>query len=165
MLPRLAMALLEFIGVGGIVGLVAFVSWTKLSLGAVLALLGAFFPNMDTGMGKRDPDGGSAQLKMWNVLLKLSGGLRFGVVIAGLVVLVGAVLDAHEGYIEHYTQTPSSSYLSSSEATQLRKALDQETLKKILDSANSVNFSPEFKRNVRTLLRDPAKESVKDTDH
>ena len=31
-------------GVGGIVGLMAFIPWTKMALGAALTFLGAFYP-------------------------------------------------------------------------------------------------------------------------
>jgi hypothetical protein len=43
--------------------------------------------------------GGNAQIKVWNIFLKMSGSLRFAVVIAGLLVLVGAILDGHKGYV------------------------------------------------------------------
>ena len=85
--------ILEYVGVAGIIGLISFVSWTKLALGAVLTFLGAFFPK--AGARKESLEGGNAQIKVLNIFLKMSGGLRFGVVLAGLIVLAGSLLDAH----------------------------------------------------------------------
>jgi hypothetical protein len=89
--------ILELLGVGGIVALIAFVSWTKLTLGGVLTVLGAYFPSLQPKTN--NVAAGNTQIKVWNIFLKMSGTLRFGVVVAGLLVLVGAILDAHKGYV------------------------------------------------------------------
>jgi hypothetical protein len=120
--------LLELGGVGGIVALLAFIPWTKLALGGVLAFLGAFFPNF--GGTKVDRQGGYAQIKVLNILLKMSGGLRFGLVLAGLIVLVGAILDGHQGYVANQANTVPL-------AEQLKQQRDEEA-KRIQEMVKSM---------------------------
>lgn len=92
---RALMYLLELIGVGGIVGLMAFIPWTKMALGGALTFLGAFFPSLKD---ERQATTGDGQLTWQKIILKFRGGIRFGVVMGGVVLLVGAVLEGHEGF-------------------------------------------------------------------
>jgi len=93
---RIGIHALELIGVGGLVALFAFIPLTKLGLGGALAILGAFFPNFHSEKNKS----GTAQVKFLAFLFKMSGGLRFAVVTAGIIVLIGAVIDGHENYVK-----------------------------------------------------------------
>jgi len=90
--------LLELLGVGSIGGLLAFVTWTKITLGRALTFLGAFFPKLRSQ--KEPPQKQVAQIKLWTFLVRMSGGLRLGVVVAGLILVIGAVIDGHRDYVE-----------------------------------------------------------------
>jgi hypothetical protein len=94
-MPRVLLYLLELIGVGGIIGLMAFIPWTKMALGGALAFLGAFFPSLKDA---RQSQSGDGQLTWRKVAVKFSGGVRFAVVMGGIVLLVGAVLEGHDGF-------------------------------------------------------------------
>jgi hypothetical protein len=85
------MYLLELLGVAGIVGLIAFIPWTKMALGAVLAFLGAFFPTRNVAQAQ-----GQGEVRWKQVIAKFSGGVRVGVVIAGMILLIGALLDGYQ---------------------------------------------------------------------
>jgi hypothetical protein len=89
--------LLELLGVAGLVSLLAYITWTKMALGAVLTLLGAFFPSLKDARQKL---AGEGQVSWRGFLLKINGGIRFLVVIGGIILLIGAVLDGHEGYVK-----------------------------------------------------------------
>jgi len=98
-MARLGMYLLEFFGLVGMVGLVAYISWTKMALGAVLTMIGALFPQC-TG----DSQSGQGTVKFANASAVLKGSLRVGMVLGGIVLLIGAVLDGYEGYREKSRQ-------------------------------------------------------------
>jgi len=88
--------LLELLGIGGLVGLLAYITWTKMALGSALSLLGAFFPELHA----KESEQGEGTIDAGKVKVVFRGGLRFVVVISGLVLIVGAVLDGHEKYKE-----------------------------------------------------------------
>lgn len=94
-MARVVEFLLELVGLGALMSLLAFVTWTKMALGAILALAGAYFPTLR----KREDVPGSAQINLQKIAVQLRGGARFAVVIAGLVLIIGAMLDGHEGYL------------------------------------------------------------------
>jgi hypothetical protein len=75
---------LEYLGLAGIIGILAFITWTKMLLGAVVTIVGAFFPsrNSDKATGT-----GTIKWSQFNVAFK--GSLRIGVIIAGIVLIVG----------------------------------------------------------------------------
>jgi hypothetical protein len=85
--------ILELLGLLGILGIIAFISWTKMLLGAALTAIGAFFPQLNL----RSPEKGEGRIESHRFKVILKGTLRFGVVFAGLVLVVGAVLDGHTG--------------------------------------------------------------------
>lgn len=82
--------ILEFVGLGGLVSLVAFVPWSKMTLGGVLALAGALFPHFGK-KDEHDPGKGSVSTKF--VRLTVNGGPRILLVFAGLILIAGSVLD------------------------------------------------------------------------
>lgn len=83
--------LLELLGVAGIVGLIAFIPWTKMALGATLSFLGAFFPTIKAA----NPQG-EGEVSLKNFVARFSGGIRVGVVLGGVILIVGALLDGYE---------------------------------------------------------------------
>lgn len=91
---KLWMYIMESLGIIGLVGLISYITWTKMALGAALSLLGAFFPELHIKEGGK----GEGTIDIGKVKVVFRGGLRFVVVIAGLVLIVGAVLDGHQGY-------------------------------------------------------------------
>jgi hypothetical protein len=62
---------LELLGIAGITGLLAFIPWTKMALGAVLAFLGASYPTL-----RVVPTEGQGEIQWKHVIAKFSGGLE-----------------------------------------------------------------------------------------
>lgn len=96
MAAKAILYLMELVGVGGLLGLLGFITWTKMGLGAALSLLGAFFPELHV----KNNEQGEGKIDAGKVSVVFRGGLRFVVVVAGLVLIVGSVLDGHEGFKE-----------------------------------------------------------------
>jgi hypothetical protein len=96
---RVGMYLLQLVGLVGILGLVSYISWTKMVLGAVLTIIGALFPQ-----GTSDVQSGQGTLKFAKASVVLKGSLRIGIVLGGIILLIGAVLDGYEGYKEKNQQ-------------------------------------------------------------
>jgi hypothetical protein len=88
----------------------SFLTWTKLTLGAGLAFLGAFFRN-DWGKNA-NPDGGKATIKFGSINIGLNGGLRFAVIVVGLVIVTSSYADVWENVKHRFPGSairPSSS--------------------------------------------------------
>ena len=88
---RIVFYLLEMIGVVGIVGLLAFIPLTKVALGAALACIGAFFPTIRPVQVT-----GDGEVRVSRFRARFRGGVRIGVILGGLILLVGAVLTGVE---------------------------------------------------------------------
>jgi hypothetical protein len=67
-----------------------FRSWTKLTMGGLLTLAGAFFPT--PGRWSKGADG-SGTVKAGPISVAIKGGVRFAVVVGGIVVLLGAAFE------------------------------------------------------------------------
>jgi hypothetical protein len=87
--------ILELAGLGGLIALLAYVTWTKIVFGGVLALIGAFFPAVRVHSKKTapDPETGNIRIGSRGFSVAARGTLRALVVLAGIVVITGAVLD------------------------------------------------------------------------
>ena len=92
-MKQILLYILELLGLLGILSIIAFISWTKMLLGAALTTIGAFFPQLKS----RSSEKGEGRIESHNFKATLKGTLRFGVIFAGLVLVVGAVLDGHTG--------------------------------------------------------------------
>src|SRR5262245_32322686 len=84
--------LIELIPVLATAGYLGYISVPKMAVGALLTFLGAFYPSMKDARQSKE---GTGQLSWKQITIKFSGGIRFLVVIAGMIVLVGATF---EGY-------------------------------------------------------------------
>jgi hypothetical protein len=78
----------EFAAFFGIITLLVFVPLTKMIVGAILTVVGAFMPGQ---LAKSEKGQGS--LKLLGTDISFVGSLRMGVVVAGLVVLVFATTE------------------------------------------------------------------------
>jgi hypothetical protein len=87
--------LIELVGVGGVAALLVFVTWTKVLLGAFLAFLGAFFPSLKDSRQQVHAD---AHISFRQLVLKVTGSVRVAVIAGGLILIVGGLIDAHDGY-------------------------------------------------------------------
>jgi hypothetical protein len=87
---------LELLGIAGITGLLAFIPWTKMALGAVLAFLGAFYPTL-----KVVPTKGQGEIQWKQMIAKFSRGAGIAVVLAGIILHIGAILDGYYNKEEH----------------------------------------------------------------
>jgi hypothetical protein len=82
--------LIEIVSVAGMVGLFAFVPLTKLSLAAILTFVGAFFPKFPRTDTNQE---GNAEIKVGNIGMKVSGGLRLSVIMCGLALFLFAMYE------------------------------------------------------------------------
>ncbi|MEQ1953188.1 hypothetical protein [Mesorhizobium sp. CN2-181] len=74
----------------------AFVSWTKMTLGAVLTFVGAFFPNL-----KQGNEGESrATIKLLGAEISFSGVVKFGVIVGGVILIIGSVVEGASTYFD-----------------------------------------------------------------
>jgi hypothetical protein len=121
-MARAVVYLLELIGLFGLIGIVAFISWTKMILGAVLSLVGAFFPRVG---GRDSADRGSGEINIQQIAIRMIGGVRVLVVIGGIILIVGSILDGHEGYVRDRDTT-----LARQEA---RRALSQQQIDRLIN--------------------------------
>jgi hypothetical protein len=84
----------ELIGFFGLLGAIPFVAWTKMTLGAVLTLAGAYFSHLRPNR----TSGGALELDTGRTRVRYSGGLSlfvWGCVsIAGLILIFSAGLDS-----------------------------------------------------------------------
>jgi hypothetical protein len=85
--------LLELLGLGGVLAAVAYISWTKMTLGCAIALIGAFFPKTRSDGAK-----GSGELHTKGTRAVFKGSLRVGLVLAGIVLLIGSLADSEDRY-------------------------------------------------------------------
>lgn len=86
----LSIATLEFIGLGGLIAIFAYIPWTQMVLGAVLTMVGAFYPHSSADKAK-----GQGHLNSARFSALFKGSLRAGVVIAGILLIIGAVVDGY----------------------------------------------------------------------
>lgn len=68
------------------------VSWTKMTFGGFLACVGALYPKF--GSGKEST--GEANIRISKVSILLKGGIRYCVVVCGVVLVI---FSAIEGYV------------------------------------------------------------------
>jgi hypothetical protein len=64
------------------IGIISFIPWTPMTLGAALTVIGAFFPTKNQGN-----DGGEATITMFGSKITICGAARFGVIV-GLILLI-----------------------------------------------------------------------------
>jgi len=76
-----------------IVFLVHSMSWTYLSLGAVLILVGVIIPKL----GRNKDDDGEFVFKIGGIDISLKGGCRFAAIAAGIVLISGSVYSGYAG--------------------------------------------------------------------
>ena len=94
---RAALYMMERLGLIGMIGIMSYIAWTKMLLGAALSMVGAFFPRVH---GHDATDRGSGKINMHKIAISMVGGVRVLVVIGGIILIVGAVLDGHTSYVE-----------------------------------------------------------------
>ena len=87
--------LLAVVGLGGLVALLAFVPIKKAALGCILSAVGALFPQLNLAPPKAEK--GSGSISLGNFLrMSLNGSPRVLLVLAGIVLIAGSILEAHE---------------------------------------------------------------------
>ena len=69
----------------------AFITWTKVALGAALTVVGAFFPHSTS-----DKATGTGALKIGGASITLKGSLRVGVVLAGIALVINEGIDTSQ---------------------------------------------------------------------
>ena len=92
--------LLEMLGLSGILFLLHFIPWTKMTLGAGLTLAGAFWPRQRQSANPTHSEGQfEAKAKEWS--LSARGSLRFLVVLSGMILIVGSVADGARNFLSY----------------------------------------------------------------
>jgi hypothetical protein len=74
----------ELLVFGGLVALFCWVSLTKLGIGAVLAAAAVFVPKLAEKFGAK---GGKALIEIGPIKVSVDGGLRFVLLVAGMVLM------------------------------------------------------------------------------
>ncbi|WP_041654715.1 hypothetical protein [Marinobacter nauticus] len=92
-MQRYVLGILEFIGLAGIIGLIAYINWTKIALGAVMAAIGAFFPDFRRLEVGEEQEHGAAKLIMLGAKFTINGTARFGVVLVGIILVIGGATE------------------------------------------------------------------------
>jgi len=82
--------LVELLTLGGLLSYFSFVAVTKLLTGVSLTLIGAFLPQLKP---KTDDAGGTTEIKIGTISVKIDGGIRFCLIVAGIVVLIWGISD------------------------------------------------------------------------
>jgi membrane-associated protease RseP (regulator of RpoE activity) len=88
--------LFRFFGLFSVLVFIKSVSWTKMTLGGVLSLLGAFLFQGS----KESKEHGEVQVKSNSFAVIAKGGLRVLVIACGVVLITGAVLEGFRGVRE-----------------------------------------------------------------
>ncbi|MEH2517180.1 hypothetical protein V1279_002753 [Bradyrhizobium sp. AZCC 1610] len=83
----------DAIGILGLLFAVPLITWTKMTLGSVLTIAGAYFNPLRNAA---NPRGGEATIKLGKFEITLSGGLRFVVVVAGLILVIASAIESVE---------------------------------------------------------------------
>ena len=81
--------ILELTGLIGILGMVSYIKWTQMALGATLALLGAYYPELR----KKRKEVGKTEIAVGKYKFTLHGTLRFALIICGLILIIGSVVN------------------------------------------------------------------------
>ncbi|MGL6313088.1 hypothetical protein [Vibrio sp. WXL103] len=97
--------IIEVLGLVSAVGLISYISWTKMILGSALALLGAFFPEIN----RKTEEEGQAQVQVGKINVSFRGGLRFAVVVAGIILIVGSLGDGVDNMVDDRIESFKSS--------------------------------------------------------
>jgi hypothetical protein len=80
------------------IGTISFIPWTKMTLGAALTVIGAFFPTKNQGN-----DRGEATITMFGSKITIRGAARFGVIVGGILLILGSIFDGYNGYTKNIT--------------------------------------------------------------
>jgi uridylate kinase len=102
----------ELLGLGSLLLIIKFIPFSKSVMGVVLSLTGAFFPELNKGKKER----GEGTIDAGKIKVILKGGVRFAVVMGGLVLIVGAVLEGYGDYQKKKSQEISAGFLGMSSA-------------------------------------------------
>jgi hypothetical protein len=129
-------AILEWIGLGGVIAILAYIPWPKMVLGAVMTLLGAFYPQSSADNTKGE---GSFKGASFTALFK--GSLRAGVTLGGIVLIVGAIMDGYSG----------------KEAVK-EAVIEKQLIEKSKDLAKKPNIDSNIDRERLELMRELLKE-------
>jgi hypothetical protein len=114
--------ILEFVGLGGIILMISLVSLTKMALGAILTIVGAFYPsNVD------DKTPGQANINIAKAKAAFKGSLRYGVILGGVILIMGAIVDGARDISSglHATRSNLSKDFSELDATEMLNRIEE----------------------------------------
>ncbi|MDD5754562.1 MAG: hypothetical protein PHN45_07415 [Methylococcales bacterium] len=78
----------RYIGLSGVLMFLKGVSWTKMTLGSFLAIIGTLYP----GQEKENKEiSGETKISWRGFSIFLKGGLRFALVVGGVILIIGSV--------------------------------------------------------------------------
>ena len=143
--------ILEFASLGGIVVMISLVSLAKMALGAVLTLAGAFFPSK-----QEDKSAGQANIKFAKVTAAFKGSLRYGVIVGGVLLIIGAIIDGAHDVKNGIVKGPivTDDYMTSEDKQRL---LHTEFFK-FLKHEHHCNEQPSSEECLTGLVSDPPEE-------
>lgn len=106
-----------------IVGIISGITWTKMTLGAALSVIGAFFPSHN----RENPEGGHASITLFGNHVTFKGAARFAVIVSGILLILGALFDS----VSVYTLEKANSF-AAQQRSGGRSSLDYEDIFKEL---------------------------------
>ena len=81
---RIVLYLLELIGLGGLLVFITFIKWTNVALGAVLSIVGAFFPQVRRLRTQAGEGAGEGSTTFGKVSVVVRGGYALPSLSPGL---------------------------------------------------------------------------------
>lgn len=85
-----------------IFGAISFMSWTKMTLGAALSVIGAFFPA--NKRNKNNNTNGIGAIKILGAEVTFSGAARYAVIVGGILLILGSIFDGASLYASNKTE-------------------------------------------------------------
>lgn len=117
-----------YLGLSAWLVVIAFDCLSKMALGALTSLLGAFFPSLrrqPEHLGRVRIQTGSRSLHAFGLFVE--GGVRFLVVTGGVALMVSAAIDGHRRYIHHNPVLEGLPELSATPDDRLRSVVCSKT--------------------------------------
>jgi hypothetical protein len=141
---------LELIGLGGLITLLVFVKWTNVILGSVLSLIGAFFPQLRSNRA----GAGEAKTTFGKISVAFQGSLRYGVVIAGIILIIGGIVSGFQDWQRELQIKQRELQVQQLEIDSIRLALKNSADDRFLTPSDLPKMSPESAKALRKTIDD-----------
>jgi len=93
--------LFRYLGLMGLLVFMKTISWSKMLMGSFLSIIGALYPVKK----ESNDDKGEAKIEIPKFKLFIKGSLRFALVIAGVILIIGSIMSGVNGHKEYKSTT------------------------------------------------------------